>query len=182
MPWLRRRPFRHSAARALDSFAIAAWICSAPKSGHRQAVKYNSGYATCQSRKLLIRTSPPVRMKGSDGTKSSPCAWTGVFVEVLRAMPSAIARRVGLHDVPAAAVVEGHRQRDARLCAVSPRPGPRLRAPCRRPALRSPTMRMRTPSSASLVRYWTPPPAPGPSGPRPRRSAASSSRTRTRTP
>src|SRR5690554_7246536 len=42
--------------------ASASRMASCLKSGQYRSEKYSSAYASCHSRKLLIRRSPPVRM------------------------------------------------------------------------------------------------------------------------
>jgi hypothetical protein len=81
-----------------------------------------------------MRISPPVRMNRSgSGAKTAPCAATARPRRSARAAGPSPRPAAGLHHVPAAAVVEGHRQRDAGVVGVSSRPRPRRRAACRTP-------------------------------------------------
>src|SRR5690606_7282090 len=62
-----RRPKRRCRSRYQ---AIAAARSSPLKAGQKLSVKYSSVYAKSQSRKLLMRASPPVRMHRSGGGRS----------------------------------------------------------------------------------------------------------------
>ena len=89
-----------------------------------RSVKYSSVYARCQSRKLLMRCSPPVRINRSGSGRSASSSArrkrsSSIVLGTERAA-GAFAREplAGLHDVPAAAVAEGHLQVQRRDCAA----------------------------------------------------------------
>ena len=126
-----------------------------------RSVKYSSAYARSQSRKLLMRCSPPVRISrsGSGQTRElQAAAKRASVISSGRSAPLAhFARELlrGLHDVPAAAVAHRHLQLQRRGSPAVRSSAAAMRA-CRRTARlrRSPMKRTRTPlrcSSASLA-------------------------------